>query len=149
MQDGISEHCCFIEVDCGTESQTILAEKAICYRAHYRTGGFAVSRGGHQEQFEEYPFRLLAIFQTAERRNNVAELLLALNPPVKTMTWLATMPEILLNPLGAIWVWPADFQNVVADGRFALPKTRELGKYRRRIQRDATVETVITKHRLL
>lgn len=110
---GIAEHHCFIEVDRGTESQTVLAERATSYRAHYRSGGFAVSRGGSREDFENYPFRVLAIFPTAERRNNAAERLLLVDPPIKTMVWLTTMPEMLSNPLGPIWIRPADYHEVI------------------------------------
>lgn len=107
--EGVLEHNLFFEVDRGTESQRVFAEKAACYRAHYHRGGFAESRGGSRDDFEEYPFRVLGVFKTAERRNNAAERLLHLEPPIKKMVWLATATELLPNPLGAIWIQPASF----------------------------------------
>ena len=146
--DGIAEHHCFIEVDRGTESQAVLADRAACYRTYYRSGGFAESRGGGKEEFENYPFRVLAIFPTAERRNNAAERLLLVDPPIKTMVWLTTMPEILADPLGPIWIRPVDFMEaIVGSGHDVAP--RHLGRYRRQTERDAVVEGEVRKHSLL
>ncbi len=146
--DGIAEHHCFIEVDRGTESQAVLADRVACYRTHYRSGGFAESRGGSRDQFADYPFRVLAIFPTAERRNNAAERLLLVDPPIKTMVWLTTMPEILVDPLGPIWMRPADFMNAIAGSGHDVT-VRNLGRYRRQTERDAAVESRGNKSSLL
>ena len=146
---GIAEHHCFIEVDRGTESQTVLAERATSYRAHYRSGGFAESRGGHRNEFADYPFRVLVIFPTAERRNNVAERLLLVDPPIKTMVWLTTMPEMLSDPLGPIWMRPVDYMEVIAGSGHDIAAPCHLGRYRRQAERDAVVEGAVRKYRLL
>jgi Replication-relaxation len=147
--DGIAEHCFYLEVDRGTAAQKVLAERAACYRAHYRSGNFAESRGGTREEFEQYPFRVLAVFKTAERRNNAAERLLAINPPLKTMVWLTTMPEMLRDPLGPIWVQPADYQEVIARSGHQVSAPRLLGGYRRQTERDAIVSELVKKNKLL
>ena len=146
---GIAEHHCFIEVDRGTESQTVLAERATSYRTHYRSGGFAVSLGGSRDDFENYPFRVLAIFSAAERWNNAAERLLLVDPPIKTMVWLTTMPEMLRDPLGPIWIRPADYHEVIAGSSHEVIAPRHLGRYRRQTERDAVVEKTIKKFALL
>lgn len=146
---GIAEHHCFIEVDRGTESQRVLAERAACYRAYYRSGGFAESRGGSREDFENYPLRVLAIFPTAERRNNAAERLLLVDPPIKTMVWLTTMPEMLRDPLGPIWIRPVDYMEAIAGSGHEVAAPRHLGRYRRQTERDAVVEAVVRKYRIL
>ncbi len=147
--EGTNEHHCFIEVDRGTESQRVLAERAVCYRAHYQSGGFAESRGGSREHFAEYPFRVLAIFPTAERRNNAAERLLQVEPPIKTMVWLTTMPEMLRDPLGPIWIRPVDYDKAITDCGFEITRHHRLGRYRRQTERDAGVEDAVRKCILL
>ena len=146
---GIAEHHCFIEVDRGTESQRVLAERAASYRAHYRSGGFAESRGGSREGFENYPFRVLVIFPTAERRNSAAERLLLVDPPIKTMVWLTTMPEMLRDPLGPIWIRPVDYDKAITDCGFEIVRHHRLGRYRRQTERDAVVAGEVRKQKLL
>ena len=147
--EGVAEYNLYLEIDRGTESQTLLAERAVLYRTHYRAGGFAEWRGGTRERFEEYPFRVLMIFPTAERRNNTAERLLLLEPPIKTLVWSTTMPEIMSDPLGQVWLRPVDYQHAIAGTPFASFGVGQLGKYRRQVDRDAMVETKVAKHRLL
>ena len=147
--DGIAEHYFFFEVDQGTEAQRVLIERAACYRAHFRNGSFAESRGGTREEYEQYPFRVLAVFKTAERRNNAAERLLSLNPPLMRMVWCSTMPEVLRDPLGPIWVQPADYQEVIAGSRHEIASPRHLGRYRRQKERDELVEEMVKKNRLV
>ena len=147
--DGIAEHHCFIEVDRGTESQRVLAERAASYRAHYRSGGFAESRGGSRAEFANYPFRALVIFPTAERRNNAAERLLMVDPPIKTMVWLTTMPEMLRDPLGPIWIRPVDYDKAIAGCGIEIARHHRLGRYRRQTERDAVVECKVHKFPIL
>ena len=64
------------------------------------------------------------------------------------MVWLTTMPEILADPLGPIWIRPADFMEAIAgSGRDVAP--RHIGRYRRQAERDAVVEGAIRKYHLL
>lgn len=146
--DGVAEHNLFLEIDRGTESQRVFAEKAVCYRNHYRSGGFAESQGGSRDEYEEYPFRVLAIFKTVERRDNATERLLSLDPPIKTMLWLTTMPEVLRDLLGPIWVRPMDYQEIVAGSGYEKSDHRHVG-YRRQMGREGLVEQAIIKRPLL
>jgi len=107
----VYEHTFFLEVDRGTETLDTLARRALCYRDHYASGGFAISRGGRREDFGEYPFRVLVVLPSAERRNNLAERLLSLNPPILTQVCLTTMAEIIRDPLGSIWLRPLDHRD--------------------------------------
>lgn len=108
-ENGIAEHNLFLEVDRGTESQRVFATKAHSYRTYYRNGGFAESRGGSRDAFGEYPFRVLAVFKTRERRNNTAKRLLELETPIKTMVWMATISDVQNDPLGTIWTLPEKY----------------------------------------
>jgi len=110
---GRAEHTFYLEVDCSTEPQKTLGQKGLAYLNHYRKGGLAVRNGASPEQFREFPFRVLFVVRSAERRDNAAERLLAGTPPIKTMVWLTTLEEITSDPLGAIWVRPKDWRDAV------------------------------------
>lgn len=122
VEDGIDEHCFFVEIDRSSESQTVIATKAECYRNHYRSGGFAEQRGGCRAEYEQYPFRVLTVFKTANRRDNIAQRLLNMNPPVKTMVWMTTIAEALNDPLGPIWIRPVDAQHHIISKLALLPR---------------------------
>jgi len=98
----------FLEVDRSTETLNTLVTKAIAYREYYRTGGLAVKFGALKESFSEYPFRVLMVFKSEARRDNVAGTLLKLKPPILKQCWLTTLPEVTENPLGEIWKKPED-----------------------------------------
>ncbi len=63
---------------------------------------------------------MLLVLQNEERRNHLAERLLKNNPPVRTMAWLTTFTEIT-TPLGAIWIQPADYMEIVRDTAWESP----------------------------
>jgi hypothetical protein len=109
--DGIYEHTFFLEVDRSTESLETLHLKALRYLDYYRRGGLAVKAGRSRSEYKDFPFRVLMIFKTDERRDNVAKMLLAGNPPILTMVWLTTMREVAEGPLGPAWIRPSDFRN--------------------------------------
>jgi hypothetical protein len=98
----------FLEVDRSTEMLDTLVTKAIAYREYYRTGGLAVKFGASKEALNEYPFRVLMIFKSAARRDNVSESLLRLKPPMLKQCWLTTLAEVTNDPLGQIWKKPED-----------------------------------------
>jgi hypothetical protein len=145
----VFEHTFFLEVDRSTESQEILAQKSLCYRDYYRSGGFALKNGRPRSEFESYPFRVLMVFQNAERRNNAAERMLLCHPPVLTQVWLTTFPEIVATPLGAIWVRPFDYQAAIKGTAFNNENGRVPAIYRRRPEREAFVEGRVQKQALL
>ena len=107
------EHTFFLEVDRSSEIQEVLIARAGCYFDYYKSGGFAVRNGAARSAFKEFPFRVLMVFKTAERRNNTAERLLQNNPPILTQVCLSTIEEVTRDPLGAIWFCPIDYRKVV------------------------------------
>lgn len=104
----LSEHTFYLEHDRSTESQQVLATKARAYLEHYRSGGLAAKHGRPRSEFREFPFRVLMVLQTAERRDNTIAVLLANKPPTLTQVWLTTFEDVKSNPLGAIWIRPKD-----------------------------------------
>lgn len=105
------QHFFFLEVDRSTEPQETLVTRAMCYRDYYRRGGLAVRYGQHAAQFEAFPFRVLVIFRTAERRDNFAHRLLSLRPPILTQSWLTTRAAVTASPLAAVWRRPSDYRS--------------------------------------
>lgn len=146
---GLSEHTFFLEVDRSTESQEVLAQRAACYSDYYRSGGLAVRYGYSQQDYRDFPFRVLMVFRNAERRNNAAERLLLNTPPILTQVWLTTHQEMLQQPLGAIWVRPLDYRRVTEETAYDPELRRDMGVYRRQPEREETVEAAIDKYCLL
>jgi len=98
----------FLEVDRSHENLDKLVNKALAYREYYRTGGLAVKFGEPREASKDYAFRVLMVFKSEARRDNVAESLLKVNPPILKQCWLTTLSEVTTNPLGEIWKKPED-----------------------------------------
>jgi hypothetical protein len=142
------EHLFFLEVDRSTEPQATLADRSQCYRDFYRRGGMAVRHGRAAEEFEQFPFRVLMILKNAERRNNTAAKLLALRTPILTQVWLTTFAEATSDPLGPIWMRPADYRAAIAGTSF---DSGEAGSpvYRRQAERERVVELTVAKLALL
>jgi len=135
--EGTFEHSFFVELDRSTESNEVLAQKAACYLDFYQSGGFAVRSGGSREGFREFPFRVLVICKNDERRNNIAERLFQNNPPTLAQVWLTTHAEILVAPLGEIWMRTKDYLETTFGTRFAPDKSRiENRAYRRQHERE-------------
>jgi hypothetical protein len=122
---GLSEHTFFLEVDRSTETQDTLISRAGCYLDYYKSGGFAVRNGAPRSAFKEYPFRVLMVFKTEERRNNTAERLLLHNPPILTQVCLSTQEEVQADPLGSIWMTPKAYRDVTKNTRFASPRRQQ------------------------
>lgn len=117
-QGTTTTHCFFLEVDRSTEALDSLVSRAASYLDFYHSGGFAERNHASPSAFRKFPFRVLMVFNTGERLNNVAERLLQTSPPILTHVWLTTLPELLGNPLGAIWVRPLDYRIATKDSRF-------------------------------
>lgn len=146
---GASEHTFFLEVDRSTETQDTLVNRAACYLDYYRSGGFAMKQGATPSAYKDFPFRVLMIFKTAERRNNTAERLLQHNPPIFTQTRLTTMTEVIRNPLGPVWVRPIDYREATKGTQFDTERRRPNFAYRRQSNREVSVESRIRKLGLL
>lgn len=142
---GLSEHCFFLEVDRSTEVQDRLARVAACYQEYYHCGGFAEWCGGTRDNPKEYPFRVLMVFKTAERRNNLAERLLQAYPPILSRVWLTTFDEVKENPLANIWIRPRDYRDATKGTRFDPELERKSWAYRRQSEREMLVESKVKK----
>jgi hypothetical protein len=105
---GVSEHTFFLEVDRSTETQGTLVSRAGCYLDYYKSGGFAVANDAPRSAYKEFPFRVLFVMKSEQRRDNTAARLIAGNPPIRTIIYLSTLPEALSEPFGKIWIRPAD-----------------------------------------
>jgi hypothetical protein len=141
------EHFFFLEVDRSTETRDTLARRAFGYQDFYRQGGLAVRYGATREAYKEFPFRVLMVFLTEERRNNMAERLLQNDPPILTMVWLTTFYEVITDPLGAIWMRPVDYREITK-GTHYDPSRPRTGAYRREPARERLVAAELKKLRL-
>jgi hypothetical protein len=146
-EEDLFEHFLFLEVDRSTESRETLARRAFGYQDFYRQGGLAVRYGATREAYKEFPFRVLMVFLTEERRNNMAERLLQNDPPALTMVWLTTFAEVITDPLGAIWMRPLDYREITK-GTLYDPSRPRTGAYRRDPVREAMVAAELKKLRL-
>jgi len=139
----------FIELDRSTEKQEILIARAGCYFDYYKSGGFAVRIGAARSDYKQFPFRVLMVFKTAERRNNTAERLLQNNLPVSKQVCLSTLEEVIHDPLGAIWTNPVDYREATKGTPFDPERRSSTRKYRHQPEREALVESKVKKFRLL
>jgi hypothetical protein len=143
----LAEHLFFLEIDRSTEPLDTLVTRSLCYRNYYNHGGMAVRNGLPASEFHQFPFRVLIVLRTAERRNNLTERLLALRPPILNQVWLTTFAEAQASPLGAIWIQPLDYRAIIHSGESA--QTAHTSVYRRDVRRDAIVEAQISKQPLM
>lgn len=120
-------HSFFVELDRSTESLGVLVERIAAYQSHYRSGGFAASRGGGREQFREYPFRVLIILKSVERLVHLVEELLAHQPPILTLVLLSTIEEAGEDPFGTVWIRPLDCREFFAT-RGTSKAVKNMGK---------------------
>jgi hypothetical protein len=139
----------FLEVDRSTEIQEMLVTRAACYFDHYKSGGFAVRNGGRRDDYKQFPFRVLMVFKTAERRNNTAERLLQGNLPILKQVCLATFEEVTVDPLGTVWCSPADYREATDGTPFEPSPQYRAREYKRQAERDRFVESRIKKFTLL
>lgn len=149
VEGGIFENSFFLEVDRSTETQSILVSHATAYLDYYKSGGFALRNGAPRSAFENYPFRVLFVLKTEERRNNTAERLLQCNPPILTQVYLSTISEVRRNPLGAIWIRPLDYREASKDTIFSFSDQWRRQAYARQTMRDLHVAKTIKKIPLL
>lgn len=146
-EGGLSEHSFFLEVDRSTETLETLVSKASDYLNYYRSGGFAERNGAARSGFKDYPFRVLMVFKSEERRNNVTESLLRVTPPILTHVVLSTIEEVKKDPLGAVWVRPLDYRAASQGAIFDPDKNPR--RYQRQVAREDFIESTIRKTTLL
>jgi hypothetical protein len=146
---GKSEHTFFLELDRSSETQDTLVSRASCYLEYFKSGGFAERCGAMRSEFKDYPFRVLMIFKTAERRNNTAERLLQSIPPILTQVCMTTLPEAISNPFGEIWMRPVDFREITEGTPFDVSRNIQRFGYQRQTERERFVEGKIKKLSIL
>lgn len=129
---GLIDHYFFLEVDRSTETQQTLIRRSGCYVDYYRTSGFAQRIGGANARRNDFPFRVLFVFKTVERLRNTAAALLACVPPILTQVWLTTLQEVKVEPLGPIWMRPADSLHSKGFKQFLLTPASRLHAVRSR-----------------
>jgi hypothetical protein len=140
---------CFLEVDRSSEVLDTLVAKANCYKAYYKSGGFAVRNSASRTDVKAFPFRVLVVLKSTERRNNTAQRLLEQNPPLLTRVWLTTLADVTADPLGPIWILPKDYRNLVSGTPYYEKGPKRRFEYRRQPERETFIESKIRKWRLL
>ena len=125
-----------------------LIRVGICF-GEYRSGGFAVRNGAPRSDYKKFPFRVLMVFKTAERRNNTAERLVQGNPPILKLTYLSTLKDVIQNPTGAIWIRPLDYREATNGTPFAPELQHRQREYQRQTAREAFVEQNVCKRGIL
>jgi Replication-relaxation len=150
-QDGqsIFEHAFFLEVDRSSETVDTLARRALCYLNYYQRGGLAERFGHPRSAYKDFPFRVLMVFKTAERRNNITERLLTQDPPILSQVWLSTLKQVLADPLGPIWIRPRDYREATAGTTYAVVPSGIPNVYRRQQDREQFIESAVQTHCLL
>lgn len=146
------EHAFFLEIDRGSETLDTLAFRIACYREHYSGGGYAASLGatGGRDAIAEYPFRVLMVFPSEERRNNAAERFLQIKPAIRTLAWLTTADQLIDDPMGAVWMRPQDYADATRGTPFdplahEAPRSHPARAYRRRVDREAHIRAAVSK----
>jgi len=139
----LHEYVFFLEVDRSTEVLERIAIQACCYREYYRNGGLAQRLG----ESAQVPFRVLMLFQNSERRNNTADCLLRVTPPILEQVWLATFSDLRTNTLGDIWIRPVDYRTATRNTTFDSERPR-VSPYRRQPEREELVEQTVRRKQL-
>jgi hypothetical protein len=108
------EHLFFLEIDRSTEKLETLVQKAVYYNRFYREGGMAIRFRKTAEEYKDFPFRVLIVCKSEERRDNIAKMLMEMQPPILTLVCLSTLKEVCDDPFGQIWRLPADYTTRMA-----------------------------------
>ena len=105
----------------------------------------AIRRGEPPEAYEQFPFRVLMVFRNAERRNNTAEKLLHVHPPILTQVWLSTFAEITADPFGPIWITPNEYRQMTKGTPFDKDRSFDPVRYHRQSQREDWIDSRVKK----
>jgi hypothetical protein len=105
---GSSEHTFFLELDRSTESLDILCQRAYRYSDYYRSGGYAIRCGGSSKDYKQFPFRVIWVCKTAQRKQNLMERLRTSTPPILTQALVGITDDAVSDPLGTCWHTPGN-----------------------------------------
>jgi hypothetical protein len=103
---GISGHTFFLEVDRSTEALDVLRQRAHSYLDYYRSGGFAIRRGGRSDEYKKFPFRVFWVCKSVQRQQNIIERFYAGTPPILMQALIGTLEDAANDPLGENWMTP-------------------------------------------
>jgi protein involved in plasmid replication-relaxation len=142
-----TEHFFYLELDRSTEPLSRLQAKAGAYAEQYRSGGLAKRFGAPPEVYEQFPFRVLIVCKSEERRNNIAVAMLARRPPILTLVWLTTFDELCPNALDAIWLRPIDFRESTGAALFDAVANQSCSEGH--VSKDACVSDSAPLHAIL
>lgn len=148
-EDGASEHTFFVELDRSSEVLDVLASRCQAYVEYYKTGAFAERNGADRSAYRDYPFRVLVVLKSTERRNNLADRLFRVTPPILTQVYLTTFDHVIVAPLGAIWIRPLDVRDALTGTSFPGMNGRDGRAYMRQTVRDTLLSTRLKLLRLL
>jgi hypothetical protein len=108
------EHLFFLEMDRGTEKLETLVQKAVRYNQFYREGGMATRHNQPKEAYQDFPFRVLFVVKSEQRKNNLATMLLQATTPITTQAWIAIFEDVIKQPFAPIWLEPRALQQTGA-----------------------------------
>lgn len=95
----------FLEIDLGTESIRVFTRKIEQYEYVLKSGAFAARFDAPPERYRDYPFQVLAVFDSPIRQDRV---LAALGEEgYRHFVLAALLPEACATPLAEIWTSPA------------------------------------------
>jgi hypothetical protein len=101
----LSEYTFFLEVDRSTESLNVLCKRCYCYRDYYRTGEFAIRCGQNPQYYRDFPFRVLIVCTSNERKSNVVRSLLLLDQPIHTQCLVITKSQLIADMYNGCVLW--------------------------------------------
>jgi Replication-relaxation len=95
----------FLEIDLGTESIRVFTRKIEQYERLFKRGAFAARFDAPPGRYRDYPFQVLAVFDSPTRQERV---LAALREDgYRHFLLAARLPEACATPLAEIWTSPA------------------------------------------
>lgn len=126
-EDHPRNHYFYVELDRGTETLYIVAQKADGYRQHLRDGGFGQAIGRPDAPKKDRTFRVLFVVDTKDashRRRNICQRLS--DDGIQTHALVATLAEVRKDPLSAIWLTPQAHKAWIESGGKQAPQKEPL-----------------------
>lgn len=109
-----SERRFYLELDRSTETARALVAKAHAYRT-CRIATRCVAPLTWDSASGRHEFTVLVVVPSEARLASLARRLLAANPPVRSLVWIATLRDVVADPFGPIWVRPMELESPSAD----------------------------------
>ena len=155
--EGEEDAYIFVEVDRSNHSHSVIMEKCSAYWDYYKRGGFAKKSGGQEEGIHEFPFRVLWVVPSIDRRNLLMESLIRESEKPQSVSkglysrrqaWFAAKGDLENDILGEYWLVPEDYKKALKGTNFdPLTRSRD-GIKKRNIERDKFVDERVLKRKL-